>query len=114
MEEFVEVEQEIVSPSKEVERVKGRFQPGPNPDRGRGVAPGHPLGGAPKESFRAAMRELVSTDAVIEHVRRVLNDPKHPHWMRAFEFAVERGYGKEATEQVQSGETTLNVVIRQE
>lgn len=81
-----------------------------DPRRGRGPKKGH--GGRPRDEFRAALREAVSADAVLEALERILRDPDHPAFLRAVEFAAERGYGKEASP-VEGG-LTLTVVRRDE
>jgi len=71
---------------------KGGFQPGFDPRRNL-TTPGS---GRPPDEFRAAMRELASRDEALAKVREVLNTPDHPHWLGAYRFAAEHGYGKPA------------------
>jgi hypothetical protein len=94
------------------ERKTGRstlFQPGPDPRRGRGPAPGAPNAGRPRDEWKAALAALASSDEVLAHVRRVLADPDHPQWMRALEYASERGFGKETATVEQSGAVEVRV-----
>jgi hypothetical protein len=50
--------------------------------------------GRPPDEFKRAMRELASSDEILEHVRQVLANPDHPQWLGAWKWATERGYGK--------------------
>ena len=70
--------------------------------------------GRPRDEWKAELAAIASDDAVVQMIRAVANDPSHPNWKFAVEFAAERGYGKEATPVEQSGSLALNVVIRSE
>lgn len=90
-------------------RVVGRpFQKGGDPR----IARGHGKGGRPKDEWKAALRELASADEVLDAVRAILQDHSHPQFLRALEYASERGYGKEA--QGVEGDVRLTIVRRDE
>ena len=72
----------------------GTFLPGDDPRRGNGPPKGS--GGRPPNEFKAAMQELASREEALAKVREVLNNPDHPHWLGAYRFAAEHGYGKPA------------------
>lgn len=69
-------------------------------------------GGRPKDEWKAKLRELASSDSAIAGLTAIINDPTHPHYLKALEFAAERGYGKEA--QTVEGDMRLTVVLRDE
>lgn len=75
---------------------------------------GYHNGGRPKDEWKAKLRELASSDTVLEGLQSILSDKTHPQYLKALEFAAERGYGKEVTPVEQSGSMALNVVIRSE
>ena len=101
----------IVDKSSAKPRKPGQFVPGdPRIQRGRGPAPG--TGGRPRDEFRALMRELVSRPETVTGLEAILSNPDHPAYLRALEFAAERGYGKESNEV--AGGLTLTVVRRDE
>jgi hypothetical protein len=61
----------------------------------RGSEKGNTPGtGRPPDEFKAAMRALASSEAMLNHVQDVLNNPDHPQWLGAWKWATERGYGK--------------------
>lgn len=39
-------------------------------------------------------QSLASNDAVLTQVEKILKDPDHPQFMRALQWAADRGYGK--------------------
>lgn len=86
------------------------FQKGGDPRQGRGPRPG--TGGRPRDEWKAALRDLVSSDDAIARLAAILSDPAHPQFLRAMEFAAERGYGKEA--QALEGDVRLTVIRRDE
>lgn len=96
---------------KSARKTIGRpFKKGGDPRQGRGPRPG--TGGRPRDEWKAALRELVSSDAALERLGAILADPTHPQFLRAMEFAAERGFGKEA--QALEGELRLTVIRRDE
>lgn len=88
------------------------------PVRGRPFVKGDPRirpgrnGGRPKDEWKAALRALASADEVLDAVAAILSDPSHPQFLRALEYASERGYGKEA--QGVEGDVRLTIVRRDE
>lgn len=64
--------------------------------RGRGPAKGAPNAGRPPDEFKAMMAALASRPETLAAVQAILNDPSHGQFIRALEFATERGYGKAA------------------
>ena len=68
--------------------------------RGRPFAKGHDprrtltSAGRPAEAFKAEMRTLASHEDVLAAVRAVLADHTHPHFIAAFKYMADRGYGK--------------------
>jgi hypothetical protein len=48
----------------------------------------------------------------MDGLRAILSDPSHPQFLKALEFATERGYGKEV--QPMEGDLKLTVVRRDE
>lgn len=58
------------------------------------------------------LREAVSSDVVLAGLQSILRDPSHPQFLKALEFATERGYGKET--QPMEGDVKLTVVRRDE
>jgi len=79
------------------------FQKGPDPRRCV-TSPGRP-----PDEFRAMMRELASRQAVVDKLAEILKDPNHPHFMRAYAEAADRGYGKASQPIEHSGEMTHRV-----
>ena len=75
------------------------------------IRPSH-KGGRPRDEFRAMLREAASSDTVLAGLQLILKDPSHPQFLKALEFAAERGYGKEV--QPMEGGLTLTVVRRDE
>lgn len=73
------------------------------PGAGRGPKKGAANAGRPRDEWKSALAALVSSDEVLTHVRDVLADPTHPQWMRAMEFASERGFGKESVDLTTAG-----------
>ena len=51
-------------------------------------------GGRHSDEFKASMRVLASADDVLAALRAILTDHLHPHFMHAFKYAADRGYGK--------------------
>lgn len=58
--------------------------------------------------FKKRMSLLASRAATVRNVEKILQDHKHPSFMKALEFAAERGFGKEAT--TLEGDITIRVV----
>lgn len=50
--------------------------------------------GRPPNEFKAAMQALASRDDVLESLKRITDDPDHPHYMAALKHVTEHGYGK--------------------
>lgn len=80
--------------------------------RGRLNVGGNHGGGRPKDEWKAMLREMASSDQTLAGIRSILQDPTHPQYLKALEFAAERGYGKEA--QTVEGDMRLTVVMRDE
>jgi ABC-type phosphate transport system auxiliary subunit len=74
--------------------------------------PGNKGGGRTRDEFKAKMRELAGSDEAVHGLQSILRDPTHPQYLKALEFAAERGYGKEA--QTVEGDMRLTVVLRDE
>jgi hypothetical protein len=70
------------------------FRRGADSRRGKGPQKGAPLVGRPPDEFKERMAGLASWSEVHTALESILRDPEHPHWMRALEYATERGYGK--------------------
>ena len=51
-------------------------------------------GGRPPDEFRARLRAMVSREDRMVVVETVLRDKKSPHWINAWKYATEHGYGK--------------------
>ena len=51
-------------------------------------------GGRHSDQFKADMRALASADDVLAALRAILTDHMHPHFMHAFKYVADRGYGK--------------------
>ena len=72
----------------------------PAPLRGRPFTKGHDprrnvtTGGRHSDEFKASMRALASADDVLAALRTILTDHMHPHFMHAFKYTADRGYGK--------------------
>ena len=72
----------------------------PTPLRGRPFTKGHDprrnvtTGGRHSDEFKASMRALASADDVLAALRAILADHMHPHFMHAFKYTADRGYGK--------------------
>lgn len=81
--------------------------------RGRGPKKGAPKAGRPPDEFKAMLAELASREATLDAVRRILEDPSHPQFLRAMEFATERGYGKvaQAVEHTGAAGAPLEVLV---
>lgn len=60
--------------------------------------------GRPPDEFKAMLAQLASRDETMAAVRRILEDPGHPQFIRALEYATERGYGKVAQQHEVKGE----------
>lgn len=82
------------------------------PHGGALLSGGTGAGGRPKDEWKAMLREMASSDQTLAGVRSILQDPTHPQYLKALEFAAERGYGKEA--QTVEGDMRLTVVMRDE
>lgn len=74
------------------------------PKHGRGLLrhgslPGTHRGGSgrPPEEFKAALAAIADNAVKKGYVEQILTDPEHQHFMRALEWATERGYGKVET-----------------
>lgn len=59
-----------------------------------GGTPGNKGGGRPKDEWLQLLRELASTNRTMAGLKQILADPAHPHYLKALEFAADRGYGK--------------------
>lgn len=58
--------------------------------------PGNKGGGRTPDEFKAMMAELASMQQTITAVKKILKNPDHPHFMSAWKWATERGFGKMA------------------
>ena len=52
--------------------------------------------GRTPDEFKAHMRALASRDDVLAALEQILKNPNHPHFLRAWQEASDRGYGKAA------------------
>jgi hypothetical protein len=76
----------------------------------RGGTPGN-KGGRPPDEFKAIMRELASSAERMEHARKILDNPDHPHFLNAWKFVTEQGYGKAKETVEHSGTIHHGVVV---
>lgn len=73
-----------------------------------------PRAGRPRDEWKAALREMVSNDQVLEHVRFVLQQgPDHPFFERALQYATDHGMGKAVTPVEHSGSLGLIDLLSQ-
>lgn len=90
-----------------------RLIPQPN---GRGALlsggmPGNKGGsGRPPDEFKQLCETLTLT-AMREHVHKILQNPDHPHFMRALEWASAHRYGKPSQPVEHSGSVTLEDIL---
>ena len=85
------------------------------PEHGRGLlrsggTDNGGAGGRPPDAWKAKMAKLADRWAQAAEAQRVLDDPDHPHWMRAGQFASEQAHGKPT--QPISGDVDAPLVIR--
>lgn len=73
---------------------RGAFTGADDPRRNKVPPPPGP--GRPPDEFRERMRALASRDDVLAALEQILSDPNHPHWLRAWQEAADRGYGRAA------------------
>ena len=71
---------------------------------GPGVAP---------EVYRRKMQLLASRHETIRQLEAVLEQPNHPAFMRAVEFAADRGYGKapSSVDVTSNGQTVNGLLV---
>lgn len=53
--------------------------------------------GRPPDEFKAALAKLADDAVRAGHVATILTNPDHPQFLRALEWATDRGYGKVET-----------------
>jgi hypothetical protein len=84
------------------------FQKGPDERRGNGPAEGE--GGRPLKMYQERMRKA----AEVANIEAILADPNHSQFMRAYEHAVDRGFGKvaERVEHVGEGGGPIAMTIK--
>lgn len=70
------------------------FAAGPDPRRN--TVPPPPGPGRPPDEFRERMRALASREDVLAALDAILTNPNHPQFLRAWQEAADRGYGKAA------------------
>lgn len=89
-----------MSEANELERVAADGAPLiPQPHGGvlrRGGKKGNKGGGRTPDEFKTMMAELASTRSTVAAVKKILKNPDHPHFMNAWKWATERGFGKVA------------------
>ncbi|HEX6940302.1 MAG TPA: hypothetical protein VF158_12890 [Longimicrobiales bacterium] len=91
------------------------FRKGHDPRRGRGPKPGAPNAGRPPDEFKATLARLASRDETLDYLRRCLDGEFGPDaYMKAVQWAAERGYGKVPAEVNAKVSGKLEVVIRDE
>jgi len=79
---------------------------------GAGNGPPKGSGGRPRDEWQAKLRELASSDKVLEHVQTVLlAGPGHPYFDRALQYATDHGYGKPKQETEITGKITLEHLL---
>ena len=79
---------------------------------GAGNGPPKGSGGRPRDEWQAKLRELASSDKVLEHVQTVLlSGPEHPYFDRALQYATDHGYGKPKQEIEHGGKVTLEHLL---
>ena len=71
-----------------------RFKPGPDPRRGRGPKTGAANAGRPTDEFKRRMAAMVSREDTLRELELILSDGSNPQFLKAFQFAVERAYGR--------------------
>jgi hypothetical protein len=57
------------------------------------------------------MRELASSDELLDRVKTILGNPDHPHFIAAWKFVVEQGYGKAAQTHVLQGDEAAPLMV---
>jgi hypothetical protein len=75
-----------------------------------GGLPGNPGGGRPKDEFKSRMRELATRQETEAQLITILSDSKHPHFLKALQYATEHGYGR-ATEHVEHSGAVVQYVV---
>ena len=75
---------------------------------GKGPKRGAANAGRPVKVFSDAMARIAQRGETLKNVQAILDDPMHPHFMKALEFAADRGFGKEAVPL--EGDITIRVV----
>lgn len=56
--------------------------------------------GRKPDAWKSRLREIVSSDVVLDELEQVLADSRHPAYVGAIKYATEHGFGK-ATETVE-------------
>ncbi len=65
------------------------FRKGYDPRRGCGRKG---RSGRPPDEFRRQLAELASREETVAALEAILSDPNHPQFMKALQFAADRGY----------------------
>lgn len=76
---------------------------------GRGPAKGAPNAGRPRDEWKARLQAMASSDAVLDHVHKTLeNGPSDPFFQRALDYVTDHGYGR-ATQPIElSGTVSIS------
>lgn len=80
--------------------------------KGRGPAKGAPNAGALPATFKNRMALLAARAKTAKNIESILDDPKHPQFMKALEFAADRGYGR--VEQPQTHTGSVEIIVRRD
>ena len=79
---------------------------------GAGKGPPKGSGGRPRDEWQAKLREMASSDEVLDHVTTVLRlGPSHPYFDRALQYATDHGYGRPTQPVEHSGKVTLEALL---
>jgi hypothetical protein len=81
--------------------------------RGNERGPGNRSGPVPA-TFKMRMQTLVDRNTTARAIERILEDPDHPHFMRALDYATNHGYGKPAETVDLNATGTLTLKVERE
>lgn len=68
--------------------------------------------GVPPEAFRTRMQLIASRTKTAKNLEKILDDADHSQFMKALEFAADRGYGKvpQAVTGPEGGPLTIKII----
>lgn len=69
-----------------------------------------PGSGRPPDTFKMRMATLVERANTVGNIEQILDNPQHPSFMKALEFATDRAYGKPTDNKQLSGEVVVRVI----